>query len=444
MKILSILFLSVGVVMAAEPVTTTNEVVVVDSLTQTNNAEVAEAVEAMVVEEDSGASKKEVQDAEAVEVAAAVRHAEEQKAKEKEEAAKSPEQKDPWDAFSPPIDTEFDWIQLTSGEWLKGDLKVLYDFEVEFDSDEMNLQTFDFDDVKQLRTRAMKTVFVEGEGGPRDTSVLRGLLVIKGDQVTLLRGEHEVSIPRDRVISIAGGKEHEFDYWSGMLSVGMNARAGNAETFDVTVQANLQRRTVKTRLNIDYLSNYSTANYSSTNQVDTADNQRLNAYCDWFWSSRFYWKIAEAEFYRDPFSNIDGQYSLSTGFGYDFIRTPRTEWTLSSGLGYQEMRFVSVQSPEDSSSASPFFITGTRLDWEMTSDIDFIFDYSMRVLNDANGRYTHHLLTTLSFNLIGNLDLDLTAIWDRIETPTPIDDGGVVTTPKQDDYQMIVSLSYDF
>ncbi|MGB6288849.1 MAG: hypothetical protein WBF36_01825, partial [Desulfobulbales bacterium] len=38
-----------------------------------------------------------------------------------------------WDNFAPPPDDKFDWIQLTSGEWLKGELKFLYDFQVEFD-----------------------------------------------------------------------------------------------------------------------------------------------------------------------------------------------------------------------------------------------------------------------------------------------------------------------
>ena len=33
-----------------------------------------------------------------------------------------------WDNFAPPPDDRFDWIQLTSGEWLKGELKFLYDF----------------------------------------------------------------------------------------------------------------------------------------------------------------------------------------------------------------------------------------------------------------------------------------------------------------------------
>ncbi len=439
MKVLAIIFLSTSLAFAAA----TNGVVVVDSLTQTNNAEVVEAVESMVVEEDEVLTK-ETQTAEAVEVAEIVRKAEVKKSKEE-----SPVDIDPWEAFAPPIDSEFDWLQLTSGEWLKGNFKVMYDFTLEFDSDEMGLQKFDFDDVQQLRTRAMKSIFLEGEGGGRDASILRGMLVIKGDQIKLLRSEHEVSIPRERVISIASGQQHELDYWSGMASVGVNARGGNTETLDVTIMANLKRRTVRTRFNADYLANYSMVKQVDSagvvQQVDTADNQRLSGYYDWFLTSRFYWKTLEVEYYRDPFFNIGGQYSASSGVGYDLMHTPRTEWTINTGLGYQELRFESVLPGESSSSESPFFTSGTRLDYELTRDIDFIFDYSMRLLNEDNGHYTHHMLGTISVNLIGDLDLDVSIIWDHIESPMPIDNGGgVIITPEQDDYQLIVSLAYDF
>jgi len=433
MKYFLILLLSAGMALAEESIQTTNEVVVIDSLSETNNAKVAVAVAAMVVEKDE-VSSKETQEAEAAEVAEIARQAE---AKKKEEA---PAKKvDPWDAFVPPADSEFDWLQLTSGEWLKGDFKVMYDFVLEFDSDEMDLLEFDFDDVAQLRTRAMKSIFLEGEDGPRDTSILRGVLVIKGDQVTLIRSEHEVSIPRDRVISIAGGKQRERDYWSGMASVGLNVRGGNTETVDATVIANLKRRTARTRFNSDYL-----ANYSANKQDDTADNQRLSGYFDWFFTARFYWKTIEAEYYRDPFSNIGGQYSASSGVGYDLMHTPRTEWTFNAGLGYQTLRYESVKLGDPASSDSPFFTAGTRLDYELTSDIDILYDYSMRRLNTANGFYTHHMLGTISFDLFGDLDLDVSIIWDHITEPTPIDDAGVITVPEQDDYQLIVSLAYDF
>ena len=428
MRVLFCWLLSAGMAFAVA----TNEVKVVDDTLATNDVKVAEAVEAMVVEKDT-ASSKETRAAEAVEEAEIARQAEAKKSTE------APKKVDPWEAFAPPADSEFDWLQLTSGEWLKGDFKVMYDFTLEFDSDEMGLQEFDFDDVEQVRTRAMKSVFLEGDGGHRDTSILRGVLVIKGDQVKLVRSEHEVSIPRERVISIAGGKQRERDYWAGSASIGANARGGNTETVDATVMANLKRRTARTRFNTDYL-----ANYSATKQVDTADNQRLSGYFDWFFTGRFYWKTLEAEYYRDPFSNIGGQYSASTGFGYDFIRTPRTEWTINAGLGYQELRFESVQVGDPASSDSPFFTAGTKFDYELTGDIDILYDYSMRLLNEANGQYTHHMLGTISFDLIGDLDLDVSIIWDRIEKPTPIDDGGTPVFPKQDDYQLIVSLAYDF
>jgi len=428
MRVLFCWLLSAGMAFAAA----TNEVKVVDDTLATNDVKVAEAVEAMVVEKDTAPSK-ETRAAEEVEEAEIARRAEAKKSTE------DPKDIDPWEAFAPPADSKFDWLQLTSGEWLKGDFKVMYDFTLEFDSDEMDLQEFDFDDVKQLRTRAMKSVFLEGEGGHRDTSILRGVLVIKDDQVKLLRSEHEVTIPRERVISIAGGKQRERDYWSGMASIGLNARGGNTETIDATVMANFKRRTARTRFNADYL-----ANYSEAQQIDTADNQRLSGYFDWFFTGRFYWKTLEAEYYRDPFSNIGGQYSASTGFGYDFIHTPRTEWTINAGLGHQELRFESVQVGDPASSDSPFFTAGTRFDYELTSDIDILYDYSMRRLNEANGQYTHHMLGTISFDLIGDLDLDVSIIWDHVEKPTPIDDEGVVTVPEQDDYQLIVSLAYDF
>ena len=408
--------------LAAEPAET-NAVVVVDSLKATNDAATAKAVEAMMVKEEDAA-------AEAVEVAEAMQRVE---AKEKAAAV---EKVDPWQAFAPPADPDYDWLQLTSGEWLKGDFKVLYDFKLEFDSDELGLQEFDFDDVRRLRTRAMKSVFVEGEGGRRDTSVLRGMLVIDEKQIVLRRREHEVRIPRERVISIAGGKQRERDNWSGMVSIGANVRDGNTETADATVQANIKRRTARSRFHADYL-----ANYSASSDVETANNQRISGFHDLFLTSRFYWKSVEAEYFRDPFRNIDGQYSVSTGVGYDLIHSPRTEWTVSTGVGYQELRFVSVQAGEDKSSSSPFATMGTRFDYELTGDIDILYDYSMRILNEDNGQYTHHMLGTVSFELIGDLDLDVSLIWDRIEKPQ-LDEKGVL--PDQDDYQLITRIAYDF
>ena len=38
----------------------------------------------------------------------------------------------------PPMPDDFDWIQLTSGEWLKGEIIAMYDDSLEFDSKELD------------------------------------------------------------------------------------------------------------------------------------------------------------------------------------------------------------------------------------------------------------------------------------------------------------------
>ncbi|MEI6892516.1 MAG: DUF481 domain-containing protein [Pontiella sp.] len=343
---------------------------------------------------------------------------------------------DPWVAFMPPPDREFDWIQLTSGEWLKGKFKVLYEHELEFDSDKMGLRTFTFEDVKRMRTRDMKTIFIQGEGGPRDTQVLRGMLEVKDHEIILRRSEYTVVVPRSRVISIISGRQRERENWSGMVAFGVNARAGNTETMDATVISTVKRRTVATRFEADYL-----ANYSQSKKEESANNQRLNGSFDRFMTTVFFWQILAGEYYRDPFSNIDAQYSLSSGAGYDIVQTSKTEWGLDWGLGYQKQKFVSVEEGAADHSASAFASFGTSYDHKMTGNIDFLFDYSMRWLNEDNGTYTHHMLSTVSVDLIGDLDLDVSLIWDRIEMPNPDSDSSV---PEQDDYQVIVSLAYDF
>ena len=48
-----------------------------------------------------------------------------------------------------------DWVQLKSGEWLRGEIKYVQNKEVEFDSDELDQQTLKLKDVRRFirRTR---------------------------------------------------------------------------------------------------------------------------------------------------------------------------------------------------------------------------------------------------------------------------------------------------
>lgn len=343
---------------------------------------------------------------------------------------------DSWDDFDPPADEKFDWIQLNSGEWLKGDFKVLYDGVVEFDSDELDLLQLDLSDVKQLRTRDPQIIRIETGWREIDKAEDRGQLTILDGKVLLVDGEEERTYKRSELVAIAPGVERERDFWSGFVSVGITARGGNTETVDATTMINIKRRRASNRFIADYL-----GNFSETGDEETANNQRITATYDWFLTTRLFWRIAGVQYYRDPFSNIDNQYSVSTAIGYDLIMGPKVEWDASVGGGYQRQDFVSVVAPDEPTVETPFFMASTVFDWEVSSRVDFLADYSFRVLNEVSGTYTHHALAKVSTEFIGDFDLDVSVIWDHIQTPQAKDDG---TVPEKNDYQLVVSLAYDF
>jgi len=89
---------------------------------------------------------------------------------------------------------------------------------------------------------------------------------------------------------------------------------------------------------------------------------------------------------------------------------------------------------------SPAFGASTLYDKEVTKWLDFLLNYSFQIVNEDAGKYTHHFISTLSTELVKNINLDFSFIWDRIQEPEPDSDGNI---PKKDDYQLILGLSYD-
>ena len=59
-----------------------------------------------------------------------------------------------WSPPTPVFSQQFDWLQLRSGEWLRGDIISMYEDELEFDSDEFNTIFFDWQYVAELRSRS--------------------------------------------------------------------------------------------------------------------------------------------------------------------------------------------------------------------------------------------------------------------------------------------------
>ena len=322
----------------------------------------------------------------------------------------------------------FDWIQLKSGEWLKGELIALYDDKLEFDSDELDNLTFDWDDVRQVRTgRVVQVRFMD--------RTLTGRLVIDANTVQVL-GDTTQQIDRAQLVSITPGESKESSYWSGNVTLGFNLREGNSEQVEANSLASVRRRTVKNRIVLDYA-----GNYNITDATTVTNNQRANVGVDWFVTARFFVRPIVVEYLHDPFQNFENRWTIGAALGYQLVDTSRISWEFNVGPAFQHTKFVSVTEGESQGEKTGALWAGTTYTNELTKDIDYTLDYRFLLVKPEAGRYTHHFVTGLSIDSFGPLDFDISFVWDRVQQPRPEDSGLV---PKKDDFRLIFGLGFDF
>jgi len=337
---------------------------------------------------------------------------------------------EPWsDEFTPPPG-DYSWIQLDSGEWLKGEIIALYDESLRFDSDHFDQIDIDLDDIISLHSRGRFVISLH-----QDRAV-QGVLNIRGQQITVTREDEKLEFDRTELVSITPSAERERDRWAGDISMGMNVRRGNVDISEIDISAGLRRRTPVSRLTLDYVGN--------TNETDNeriTDSHRINLAIDRFTGRKLYWRPVSAQYYRDEVQNISHQGTVDTGLGYHLLDTARWDWELRAGVGGNYLENVSVEPGEPNGEWSPVGTIRSDLVVDITSWLEWEFLVNMSFLEEGAGKYQHHVVSTLSTDLVGNLDLDVSLVWDRTEVPQAAEDG---TIPEQDDYRMIVSLSYDF
>jgi putative salt-induced outer membrane protein YdiY len=342
---------------------------------------------------------------------------------------------------APPMPDDFDWIQLTSGEWLKGEIIAMFDESLDFDSKELDDLTLDFSDIQQIRSaRVFQVAFL-------DDIVATGQVLMDGESVRVI-GEEEYSSTRSQVLSITAGGARERDLWSGKLSAGLNFQSGNTNQTDFSASANFRRRSPKNRIRIDYTGNFSETETTTTEDNEpvtttttTADNQRLTASWNRFLSDRFYITPVAGEYYRDPFQNIDSRWALSVGLGYDLVDTAKVDWSIDGGVGYQKTTFEEVPVDDATSQDSPALVLGTDYENKLTKWVEYFFRFDFSIVNEESGKYTHHLETGFEFDLWGDFDFDITWVWDRIQEPQEKGDGII---PEQDDFRtsFLIGLSF--
>ena len=119
-----------------------------------------------------------------------------------------------------PSAVKFDWIQLTSNEWLKGKINGMYKDSLEFDSDKLDVLEIDWGDVKILRSYRVSDINLEGIG---PTS---GMLEVTDDSIRITNDYEDKTYQRLSLISFAPAGKSELDLWSIKATLSLDAQEG--------------------------------------------------------------------------------------------------------------------------------------------------------------------------------------------------------------------------
>lgn len=336
---------------------------------------------------------------------------------------------DRWEDLSP-TPVKYDWVQTKSKEWFKGEIKALYDDKLEFDSDEVGLYTFDFEDVIRIKSYHIISVNIE------NLATFPGILRLKGDNLTIIQGQNKYDFKRQDIVSFAPDGKYERNFWSGKATLSLDVRSGNTNQYDYSAKINMQRRTSVSRLSFDYL-----GRMTSKDDEEIANDHRLNQKYDRYLTRHFFWTPVFSEIYTDKYKNINQQLTLGLGLGYTLIDTKKSTWSVSGGPAFLYTKYETVGADKSIDSFSPALELSTTYEVEINSVTDVTYNYKLTYTDEAAGLYKHHMLLTLENELTSWLDLDVTGVWDYILHPQESDEGAL---PKRDDYQLLVGFTIEF
>jgi putative salt-induced outer membrane protein YdiY len=323
----------------------------------------------------------------------------------------------------------YDWLRLTSGEWLKGEINWMRDKDIEFDSDKLDVLTFSWSKVDQLHSPRINIYVFEGKID------VTGRALVTKDKVIIETADGVESYPRAELLAIVEGEPRERNFWSTRLSVGLSANAGNTNQGQLNMHWDLARRDQRTRSAIGYDGTFGYANREQnvSRHLGTVD-------ATVYYSRRLFFSPASAQFLNDRFQNLKLRATPGAGAGVHVFDTKKVEWDLGGALGYQYIRFSSTAAGVENPQNDGFISFRTYADFDFTDDVELKLEWLTNVVYTQIGLTNHIGRANFSVEVTDIFDLEATFKFFRTERPPPRADG---TVPERNDYQIIVSLALE-
>ena len=325
---------------------------------------------------------------------------------------------------------KWEWVELTTGEWLKGNIKGIRNDKMDFDSDQFDDLTLDMEDVVQTYSSVVNTfVFTRRR-------VVIGIGHITAKEVIIDTAAGQMRYPRQELLSLVVGDHNEWKLWSGSVTAGVSATSGNTEQTTANLQASLNRKGAFLGLKFNYI-----GNLGSSDNVTNVNNQQLLFQSELFIYDRFFLIPASFEYYSDEFQNINLRVRPGAGVGYELIDTTHFTWSLNSTAIYELQE--SISSVQSQASRFESFAIGLKsnLKYELTSDITFTINYALTLAIPDTNHVDQQTIAKIDVDITKYLSLNTTLNWQRVGDPVPLEDG---TVPKQNDLILTLGASIDF
>jgi putative salt-induced outer membrane protein YdiY len=316
-----------------------------------------------------------------------------------------------------------DWIQLASGEWLKGTVKALLGGTLTFVSAGAGELNIPWGNVKVLHTTSQLTL-VSVTGEPATGSLeLRDGNVIIGDK-KLSAGD---------AISMVPATTSELDHWNFIATLGAMLRKGNTDSVDYSLFARLRREDAYGRFRAEY-----SGAIGALRGVENTNKHRGTIGWDWFLSRAIYATPVFGEIQHDTFQNLDYRYVLGAGIGVHAIAIPQLKVDLDVSAGYTETRYMTVAAGTPASGDGLLIRPHLFLGWQITDGVTFEGDWTTGLVATDLPKTYHHAEARLGVKMSTALSLTVGAIYDRLESPAVREDG---TKPKKSDIALTAGLS---
>lgn len=323
-----------------------------------------------------------------------------------------------------------DWVQLASGEWLKGTIALLDRDTLELDSAQLGTLKLAWDEVALVRTTRPFTVLLD------DRSELFGALALASKRLVVGDAGQARAVPASRVFRIVPGEPDEASFWSGRAALGATGRSGNTDQLDLSASFALKRRTARSRFGLDYA-----GAYGSVEGVQSANQHRLGTQLDLFVHPRAFVTPLGVEAFRDPFQNVALRLTPFTGVGYALVQQSGLEWDARLALGWRFTRFDSVEAGEPASEDTATLQPSSTLTADLTEKAQLELGYGAQLsLADASDT-NQNASVALLVDLLWELDLDLRLRWNHVGEPRPDENGDV---PQRDDFSLSLGLGWSF